>query len=131
MAQGKIRIPDLNMTGTPSSSNYLRGDGAWTDINLSAKQDIANQIEVGTSQDAQSTWHGKTVIFTTSCTITIPASLVDSYVFNGITLTGVTITWAITSPKTWLFGTPTVTAEKQIFTLTQRGATNSILLLGV
>ena len=29
MAQGKIRIPDLNMTGTPSSANFLRGDGSW------------------------------------------------------------------------------------------------------
>jgi hypothetical protein len=131
MAQAKIKIPDFNMTGTPSSTTYLRGDGAWSTIDLSAKQDIANQIEVGTTQDAQSTWHGKTVIFTASCTITIPSSLVDSYVFNGITLAGVTVTWAITAPKTWLFGTPVATVEKQIFTLTQRGTTNSVLLLGV
>lgn len=100
-------------------------------IDLSNKQDISNQIEIGTSQVIPNSWHGKTVLFTASCTLTIPASLVASFIFNGITLPGVTVTWAITAPHTWLFGTPASTSEKQIFTLTKRGATNSILLLGV
>lgn len=95
------------------------------------KQDIANQVEVSASQNAQASWHGKTVIFTANCTITIPEALIHSYIFSGITLPGVTVNWAITSPKTWLLGTPTPTAEKQIFTMMQRGDTNSILLLGV
>lgn len=100
-------------------------------IDLSNKQDIANQVEVATSQTIPSSWHGKTILFTTSCTITVPASLPASFIFNGITLPGVNVTWAITTPHTWLFGTPSVTAEKQIFTFTKRGSTNSILLLGV
>ncbi|MDN3675752.1 hypothetical protein QWY99_22210 [Flavobacterium branchiarum] len=102
-----------------------------TNQDITGKQDISNQIEVSTSQNAQPSWHGKTVIFTANCTITIPIALVDSYLFNGITLPGVTVGWAIIAPKTWLMGTPANTAEKQIFTLTQRGATNSILLLGL
>ncbi|MDN3673068.1 hypothetical protein QWY99_08410 [Flavobacterium branchiarum] len=102
-----------------------------TNQDITGKQDISNQIEVSTSQNAQLSWHGKTIVFTANCTITIPIVLVDSYLFNGITLPGVTVTWAITPPKTWLMGTPSATAEKQIFTLTQRGSTNSILLLGV
>ncbi|WP_264551940.1 hypothetical protein [Flavobacterium sp. N2038] len=101
------------------------------DIDLSNKQDISNQLEVNSSQTIPSNWHGKTVLFTANCTITVPASLSQSFIFNGITLPGVSVTWAITSPHTWLFGTPSVTAEKQIFTFTKRGATNSILLLGV
>lgn len=101
------------------------------DIDLSNKQDVSNQLEVNSSQAISSNWHGKTVLFTANCTITVPASLPQSFIFNGITLPGVNVTWAITAPHTWLFGTPSVTAEKQIFTFTKRGATNSILLLGV
>lgn len=100
-------------------------------IDLSNKQDIANQIEINSSQAVPNSWHGKTVLFTTSCTITVPASLIASFIFNGITLPGVTVTWAITAPHTWLFGTPAPTAEKQIFTFTKRGNTNNVLLLGV
>lgn len=100
-------------------------------IDLSNKQDVSNQIEIGTSQVVSNSWHGKTVLFTANCTLTIPASLVASFIFNGITLPGVTITWLITAPHSWLFGTPSATTEKQIFTFTKRGSTNSVLLLGV
>jgi hypothetical protein len=87
------------------------------------------QLIVSTTQDANANWNGKTIIFNTSCTITLSgsASLVDSYFFNGITTTGVIITWAITSPKTWLFGTPSNTIERQRFTITQQGSTNNII----
>ena len=117
-----------------AAGQYYSFDKTWVTIpvtDISGKQDIANQVEVSTSQSAQASWHGKTVIFTANCTITIPAALVDSYIFNGITLPGVTVSWAITAPKTWLFGTALATTEKQIFTVTQRGNTNSILLVGV
>lgn len=100
-------------------------------IDLSNKQDISNQIEVGTSQVIPNSWHGKTVLFTANCTLTVPASLIASFIFNGVTLPGVTITWVITTPHTWLFGNPSSTGEKQIFTFTKRGTTNSVLLLGV
>lgn len=132
---------DLNLnfpstSGTLVTSNNFKtvngesivGTG---NIDLSKKQDIANQVEVSASQTIPTDWHGKTVLFTTSCTITVPASLLESFIFNGITLPGVNVTWAITAPHTWLFGTPSVTAEKQIFTFTKRGNTNSVLLLGV
>ena len=32
MGQAKIKIPDFNMTGTPSSTTYLRGDGTWATV---------------------------------------------------------------------------------------------------
>lgn len=121
---GELEFSNLKTINEES----LVGSG---NIDLSNKQDIANQIEVGTSQTIPSSWHGKTILFTTSCTITVPASLPASFIFNGITLPGVSVTWAITTPHTWLFGTPSVTTEKQIFTFTKRGNTNSILLLGV
>lgn len=97
----------------------------------STKQDISNQLDVTLPATVDNSWHGKTIFFTNSGTLTIPASLTDAFLFNGITITGVTITWAITSPHVWYFGTPSSTPEKQIFTLTKKGTTNNILLLGI
>ncbi|WP_316632355.1 hypothetical protein [uncultured Flavobacterium sp.] len=134
----KFELPKNKPVGDyilATTSDFKTIDGASIigtgNIDLSNKQDISNQIEVGTSQSIPNAWHGKTVLFTASCTLTVPTSLVANFIFNGITLPGVTITWVITAPHTWLFGTPAATTEKQIFTLTKRGATNSILLLGI
>ncbi|MCR4030735.1 MULTISPECIES: hypothetical protein [Flavobacterium] len=127
---GELEFNELSSTLDFKTINgeSILGDG---NIDLSNKQDISNQIEVSSSQTISPNWHGKTIIFTTNCTITVPPTLPESFIFNGITLTGVTVTWAITAPHTWLFGTPSPTTEKQIFTFTKRGNTNSVLLLGV
>lgn len=127
--KGELTFNDISeKTFKTINGESILGSG---DIDLSYKQDISNQLEVSSSQTIPSNWHGKTVLFTSNCTITVPAALPQSFIFNGVTLPGVNITWAIIAPHTWLFGTPSVTAEKQIFTFTKRGATNSILLLGV
>lgn len=101
--------------------------------NLAAKQDIANQVEVSTTQDAQVAWHGKTVFFTANVTITIPAAgLPSGYTFEGVTNPGCSITWAITSPKTWVLGSPAATPEKSIFTLMQlMSNSDNIYLFGL
>lgn len=91
--------------------------------------DLLEQVIVSTSQNVQEAWRGKVVIFTSSCTITVPASLSENFAFQGVTSSGVTITWAITAPKTWLFGTPSSTLEKSTFSLLQQGVTNNIILL--
>ncbi|KRD06307.1 hypothetical protein ASE21_19235 [Flavobacterium sp. Root901] len=126
-----------NLASLPSQTNTL------IDANTSGKAIVTkeylldklknnyDQLEISSSQNISSEWLGKTILFTTSCTITVPASLPENFIFNGITLPGVNVTWAITTPHTWLFGTPSPTGEKQIFTFTKRGNTNSILLLGV
>jgi hypothetical protein len=127
--KGELTFNDISeKTFKTINGESILGSG---DIDLSYKQDISNQLEVSSSQTIPSNWHGKTVLFTSNCTITVPAALPQSFIFNGVTLPGVNITWAITAPHTWLFVTPSVTAEKQIFTFTKRGAINSILLLGV
>lgn len=102
-------------------------------VTLDSKQDIANQVEVSVSQNAQSSWHGKTVFFKTNVTITIPASgLPSGYTFEGATLPGCTLTWAIATPKVWALGTPPAIAEKSIFTLMQQMSnSNNIYLFGV
>ena len=129
---------DLNFPSTSgtlvTSNNFktINGESILGTGNIDlSKQDITTQIEVSKSQSISSDWYGKTVLFTTSCTITVPASLIESFIFNGVTLLGVNVTWVITAPHTWLFGTPSVTTEKQIFTFTKRGNSNSVLLLGV
>ncbi|PBI84743.1 hypothetical protein BSF41_40710 [Flavobacterium sp. ACN2] len=129
-SNGELEFSDLTSALDFKTINgeSILGSG---NIDLSNKQDISNQLEVNSSQVIPSNWHGKTVLFTTNCTITVPASLPQSFIFNGITLPGVSLTWAITAPHTWLFGVPSVTSEKQIFTFTKRGATNGVLLLGV
>jgi len=129
-----LNFPSSNGTlVTTSDFKTINGESIVGNgnIDLSNKQDISNQVEVSASQTIPNSWHGKTVLFTASCTVTVPSSLIASFIFNGITLPGVTLTWAITTPHTWLFGTPGPTVEKQIFTFSKRGATNSILLLGV
>ena len=126
---GELTFNDIpEKTFKTVNGESILGSG---DIDLSNKQNISNQLEVNSSQTIPSNWHGKTVLFTSNCTITVPATLPQSFIFNGLTLPGVSVTWAITAPHTWLFGVPSVTSEKQIFTFTKRGATNSILLLGV
>jgi hypothetical protein len=93
------------------------------------KSQLSKQIEVGTSQDFQLDWMDNEIIFNASCTITCPATLPEDYNFNYIPLTGVTVTWVITAPHTWLFGTPANATEKIYGRMVKRGNTNSIMAL--
>jgi hypothetical protein len=97
------------------------------------KVDVENQVEVSASMDAQASWHGKTVLFTANVTIVIPATgLPLGWNFEGITMPSCAVTWGISAPKIWLFGTPAVTPEKKIFTVMQQKTdSNKIMLLGV
>ncbi len=93
--------------------------------------ELTDQIVVNSNMTAQESWKGKVVFFTATCTITIPATLSTNYSFNGITVAGVSLTWAITSPKKWANGTPATTIQNQIFNLIQRGSSDDIYLLGL
>lgn len=128
--KGELKFSDLTsiLNFKTINGESILGNG---NIDFSYKQDISNQMEVNSNQTISNNWHGKTVFFTSNCTITIPTTLLESFIFNGITLLGATVTWVITAPHTWLLGIPSPTTEKQIFTCTKRGNTNSILLLGV
>jgi hypothetical protein len=94
---------------------------------INSKQVKDSQIEVNGSTNVSNAWNGKTILVTASCTITIPATLLDQFMFVGRTLAGVTLTIAITAPFT--FETvPTTITEKKTFSLIRRGSTNTILL---
>jgi len=103
----------------------------WVVSLLTAKRDISNQIEVSGNQTADVSWNGKEVTFLTSGLLTIPATLPDSFNFDLATDAGATVTWAITTPKTWLYGAPPTMTEKQICTVSQRTNTNSIRVRGL
>ena len=109
------------------ATKVILGDGSTKNISDFSQ---VEQIEVGTSGNAQESWKGKLVLITASCTITIPTALSNNWSCEIATLAGVTLTWAITSPKTWLFGTPPTFPEKSMCTVSQRGTTNDIMLFG-
>ncbi|OIV42224.1 hypothetical protein [Flavobacterium johnsoniae] len=107
----------------------ILGDG---NIDLSNKQDIANQINVTLPAIVQDTWHGKTVKFNGTGTLSIPNSFTNSGMcFEGITKIGTSLSWSITSPKTFEFGAPPTVGEKQIFTFMQNEGQHSIMILGL
>lgn len=121
----------LKLDKPPAPNNVatkvILGDGSTKNISDFSQ---VEQIEVGASGNAQEAWKGKLVLLTASCTITIPTGLSNNWSCEIATLAGVTLTWAITSPKTWLFGTPPTFPEKSMCTISQRGTTNDIMLFG-
>lgn len=97
------------------------------DTDLALKQIKDDQVEISANSNVLNAWHGQTILFTANCTITVPASLNSSLMFPFRTLSGVTVTWAITSPHVWET-TPTPTPEKTVGHFMKRGATNTIML---
>jgi len=127
---------ELEFNDITSSLNFktingesILGNG---NIDFSKKQDISNQINVTLPAIIQDTWHGKTVKFTGTGTLSIPGSFINSGMcFEGITKIGTSLSWSITSPKTFEFGTPPTVGEKQIFTFMQNDGQHSIMILGL
>lgn len=128
---GELEFSDLNSSLDFKTINgeSIFGNG---NIDLSNKQDISNQINVTLPATVLDSWHGKTVKFNGTGTLTIPSSFVNSGMcFEGITKIGTTLNWSITSPKTFEFGTPATVTEKQIFTFMQNDGQHSIMILGI
>lgn len=120
-------IPEKTFKTVNGESLFGNGD-----IDLSNKQDISNQVSVILPATVQDSWHGKTVKFTDTGTLTIPNSFTNSGMcFEGITKIGTSLNWSINSPKTFEFGTPPTVTEKQIFTFMQNEGLHSIMILGL
>ncbi|MCC9072444.1 hypothetical protein LNQ49_12710 [Flavobacterium sp. F-65] len=108
--------------------------GAQVNQDITGKQDIDNQIFIGTSGLIDDSWHGKIVTFTATTTQTFPASgLRDGFKFDGIVDPSVTLNTAITSPKVWYGGyTGGAIPQNSIFTVVQRkGDVNKISIYGL
>ena len=76
----------------------------------------AKQVHVFNSGIILPEWNGKIVIIHNSNVIlTVPAILPDSFTFRGIVRPRSTCDFALTSPKVWVNGTPTLVTEKSTF----------------
>jgi len=115
---------DSNKAKVISWLNIKNTIKAFLDALFQAKD---NQIEISANSNVLNSWHGQTILFTASCTITVPSTLNDSLMFPFRTLSGVTVTWAITLPFTWET-TPNVTGEKTVGHFMRRGVSNTIIL---
>jgi hypothetical protein len=63
----KLAVANISATGSPSGSNYLRGDGAWAAIDLTT----VTQSVISTTTAAVA---GTYYLITASLTLTLPAS---------------------------------------------------------
>ncbi|MCM0665987.1 hypothetical protein [Flavobacterium tyrosinilyticum] len=127
---------ELEFTNLTSALDFktINGESIFGNgnIDLSNKQDVSNQINVILPATVQDIWHGKTVKFTGTGTLTIPNSFINpGMCFEGITKMGTSLNWSITAPKTFEFGTPPTITEKQIFTFMQNDGQHSIMILGL
>jgi len=116
---------DLRASNLAGDLSTAEEDSILLKINAQKKD---GQIPIAVNQNVQATWDGQTILFTASCTITVPASLVAEFGFNFITMVGVTVTWAITTPHVWVFDAPANTPEKTYGNFTKQGNTNNIIL---
>ena len=77
---------------------------------------VAKQVHVTASGIILPEWNGAIVIITApSIVLTVPAILPDSFTFDAITRPSANCNFALTAPKTWVNGTPTIVPEKSTF----------------
>lgn len=104
----------------------------WNYLKTKVEALSSEQIIISTSTaTADSTWHNRTIVFTSNCVVTISGTLPKDFVFNGIRLTGVTLTFGITAPKVWLDTAPTtISGTRSTFNIIQQGTTNNVMYNG-
>ncbi|MDR6844494.1 hypothetical protein [Flavobacterium granuli] len=129
-APEKTTIVDNDKIGISDSQDSNKTKfWKWSTIKAYILDYFRSQIEISGAVTIQPSWHGKLIIATAPSTITVPATLSANHAWEGYTMTGATVAWAITTPKSWENGTPTATPEKTTFAFFQRGSTNSVILL--
>jgi len=87
-------------------------------------------IETGTSFSLDNTYTGKIVIFTSSCTLTIPNGLQAGFNATFVTLAGVTLTVSTGGSVVLFNNVGTTMLEKSSFTLQARTTTNNYITAG-
>ena len=86
-----------------------------TALDLKIEKNVT-QIRVNTSTTIDVSWNGAIVIITTAgVVLTVPATLPANFTFDAITRPNATCNFALTIPKTWVNGTPTIVSEKSTF----------------
>ncbi len=98
---------------TATEKTYF--DALPTALNLKADKNVT-QIRVNASITIDASWNGAIVIITApSVVLTVPATLPANFTFDAITRPSATCNFALTAPKTWVNGTPTIVPEKSTF----------------
>lgn len=95
--------------------------------NIDQVQEKDKQILISENSNIDNSWNGKTILFTASCTVVVPETIINELDFVFRTLSGVNVTWAKTSPFEWET-TPSVTGEKTNGHFMRIGNTNTIIL---
>lgn len=86
------------------------------------------QVTVSANTTAQESWRGKLILVSTTCVITIPASLLAEWGCEIAVLQGAVLNFAVESGVTWQFGTPASVPERGIVTLVKIASTNTFAL---
>ena len=95
MAQKKIRIPDLNITGTPGATNYLRGDGVWTATGTRVTASITGTYNI--DWDA-----GDTFVLTVTGAVVISNTNLPTGTNTKVIEVEIKGNFAVTLPTTWI-----------------------------
>ena len=110
---GKSLIADTEIARLLTLSNFDNSANV-TALNLKADKNIT-QIRVNASTTIDASWNGAIVIITApGVVLTVPTDL-PVITFDAITRPGATCNFALTSPKVWVNGTPTIVPEKSTF----------------
>lgn len=76
-------------------------------------------IHINSSQLIPANWDGALLVITGNITLTIGSNYPNGLVIDGVVDPSSSLSFAITSPKFWKFGSPSVIAEKSTFVLFQ------------
>jgi len=116
----------IKTSGT--ASQFLKADGSSDSTAYSSLTVVP--IETGTSFSLDNTYTGKIVIFTSSCTLTIPNGLQAGFNATFVTLAGVTLTVSTGGSVVLFNNVGTTMLEKSSFTLQARTTTNNYITAG-
>jgi len=132
---GYLNLYNSAKTFYASFSNTITDNRTYTLPDASGMMALTSDIikpvtETGTSFSLTDAYNGKVVIFTASCTVTIPNGLVANFECSFVTLTGVTLTVATGGSVVLHNNSGTTMAEKLSATIKQRTTVNNYVVVG-
>lgn len=122
----------LNLTGDNSklTKSTLPLSFYMVDANGNQLQKslTVEQLKINTNTTIDATWNNKIVIFTANVTLTIPTGLPAGFTFDAIILPTYSVTFAVTSGLTMIFGTPTPATKSYVFVVDAVTPTNIYII---
>ena len=101
-------LDPLDLTDSPQGSDKR--------VLVPIAEKYVNQIHVTASTTILESWNGAIVIIRSAgVVLTVPTGLPIKFTFDALTRPTATCDFAITAPKVWVNGTPTLVPEKSTF----------------